>query len=154
MTYTLANTFRDFYHWIKGELGDVMAMLEAIASKDRMIQNRNKLESKKKSSQNELDDLSVGKKTLKNLFKSATSKQNKILTLGQNIIKYDEDIEYLEKIIRMLEVNLAENIIPKFENKQVNSYYKFISFISKNEVNNCAALTKFWNDYMKNTTAS
>ena len=154
MTYTLANTFRDFYHWIKGELGDVMAMLEAIASKDRMIQNRNKLESKKKSSQNELDDLSAGKKTLKNLFKSATSKQNKILTLGQNIIKYDEDIEYLEKIIRMLEVNLAENIIPKFETKQINSYYKFISFISKNEVNNCAALTKFWNDYMKNTTAS
>jgi sorting nexin-1/2 len=61
MTCTLANTFKDFYHWIRGELGDVEAAQEAIAGKNRIFQIKLNLEKKKKSEQSELDSLSAGK---------------------------------------------------------------------------------------------
>lgn len=150
MTAQLANTFKDFYHWIRGELGDVEAAQEALAGRERMVQTKLKLENKKKSEQNELDGLNAGKKTLKNIFKSASSKQTRISVLSASIEKADEDILLYDQIVKMLDYNIAQNIIPEFKKKQVSNYYQFLSFLAKREVNNSAAQTCFWKDYTQN----
>lgn len=150
MTCTLSNTFKDFYHWISAELGDVEAAQEAIAGKNKVLQTKLNLEKKKRNEQLELDNLNAGKKTLKNIFKSASSKQSRMAILSASIEKIEVDIHEYDQIVKMLDYHIAQNLVPIFKKKQIEEYYKFLNFIAKREVNNCAAINTFWGDYMKN----
>lgn len=161
---TLSNSFKDFYYWVRSTLGDVEAALDAISGKDRIIQTRIKLESKKKSQKSELDGLNAGKKTLKNLFKSASTKQSRMTFLASDIERIEKEIDVYEIIVKMLNYNIAKNIIPEFisntvfnksgssqeKKNQVTEYYNFIKFLSKREINNSSVITSFWTDFNKN----
>jgi sorting nexin-1/2 len=46
---SLRNPYIDLYHWVKGELYDLEAMKTSIASRQQVVENRNKLEGKKLS---------------------------------------------------------------------------------------------------------
>jgi hypothetical protein len=50
----------------------------------------------------------------------------------------------------MLDYHIAQNLIPEFKKKQVVNYYSYLRYLAKREVNNSAAVTAFWSDYMKN----
>ena len=78
-------------------------MIEAIAQRDIIEGWKNKAESKRKNSQNELDKLNAGKKTLKTIFKSASSKANQITGLTQAIAQSSADIENFEKAVVYVE---------------------------------------------------
>jgi hypothetical protein len=71
-------------------------------------------------------------------------------TLSASIEKIEEDIHEYDNIVKMLDYHIAQNLVPVFKNKQVEEYYKFLNFVAKREVNNGAAITTFWGDYMKN----
>lgn len=162
--HTLSNSFKDFYYWVRSILGDVEAALDAISGKDRIIQTRIKLENKKKSEQSELDGLNAGKKTLKNLFKSASTKQSRMAFLTADIEKIGKEIDEYDIIVKMLNYNIAKNIIPEFisntvfnklsssqsKKNQVTEYYNFINFLAKREINNSSVITSFWTDFNKN----
>jgi len=154
LTCTLSNTFQDFYHWIRCELADLECVQEAIAEKERIMQTKIKLESKKKSEQSELDSLNNGKKLLKNIFKSASTIQSRVTALGHSIENIEKEIQEYNLVVKMLDYNIAENIIPKFKTMQVSNYFKFLNHLAKSEVNNCAALTTFWGDLMKNSNVA
>lgn len=47
MTRELSNTFKDFYYWIRGEMSDAEAVLDAINGKERLFQAKLKLEARK-----------------------------------------------------------------------------------------------------------
>lgn len=138
------------YHWIRGELADVEAAQEAVAGKDRVVQTKIKLENRKKAEQTELDSLTAGKKTFKTIFKSASGKNSRISELTLSIQKCEEDITVYEQIIKMLDYHIGQNLVPEFKKKQVSTYYTFLKYLAKREVNNSAAVTAFWSDYMKN----
>lgn len=150
MGHSLSNTFKDFYFWIRSTLGDVEAALDAVNGKERIVQNKIKLENKKKSEQSELDSLSSGKTTFKSLFKSAAKKQNRIVYLNADIEKLEKEIEEYDIIVKMLNYHIAQSIIPEFKENQVKEYYKFLNFIARREINNSAATICFWNDFNKN----
>ena len=154
MTYRLTNTFKDFYYWIRGEMGDVESILDAINGKDKTFQVKLKLENKRKNCQNELDDLTAGKKGIKNLFKSNSGIESRKNLLTVSIKQIDEDIEILEQVIKMMDWNISKNIIPMFKKRQVENYYGFLKYISKREVNNSAAQSSFWSDFLKNQNAN
>lgn len=63
------------------------AAQEAIAGKEKVLQSKIKLENRKKAEQTELDSLNAGKKTFKNLFKSASGKQTRMSVLTTSIQK-------------------------------------------------------------------
>ena len=75
------NSYEVLSTWIKGEVLDLKAMLEAIDKRDEVESMKNKLENKKKSDSASLDKLSAGKSTMKTMFKGASGKQNEITTL-------------------------------------------------------------------------
>lgn len=61
-------------------------------------------ESKKRTDQHELEKLSQGKKTIKSIFKSKSSKENDILNLQAVIEVANKDIEDYKKLINFLTI--------------------------------------------------
>lgn len=93
----LDNPYSKFKHWIKEELIDFHALVEAILQRELIAQLKTKTESKRTSCQNDLDKLNSGKKTLKTFFKSNSAKANEITSLTQSIAQSSVDIENYEK---------------------------------------------------------
>lgn len=61
-------------------------------------------EAKKRNDQQELEKLNLGKKTLKSIFKSKSSKENDMLNLQANIEVANKDIEDYKKLINFLTI--------------------------------------------------
>jgi predicted RNase H-like nuclease (RuvC/YqgF family) len=97
------NPYKKMKHWIKDEIIDFHSLVEAISQRELIESWKSKAENKKRSCQSTLDKLNAGKKTLKTLFKSASSKANEITNLTQTIAQCSVDIENLEKAIVYVE---------------------------------------------------
>lgn len=100
----LENPWTSLKNWLKEEIIDFHAVVEAIGQRD-VIQNwKSKAEKKRKECQNTLDKLNAGKTTFKTLFKSATQKANEVTNLTQTIAQCTVDIENFEKAITYVEM--------------------------------------------------
>jgi hypothetical protein len=70
MIDTMKNPFAEMYHWCKGEIYDIQAVSEAILSRENVEKELKKLESKKKSTQEDLENVNQGRKTIRTLLKN------------------------------------------------------------------------------------
>lgn len=98
------NPYRDTYYWIKGELLDIKGMNDALLGREQVVKMLSATEGKKRSDQSELEKLSQGKKTIKSIFKSKSSKENDILNLQAAIEVANKDIEDYKKLINFLTI--------------------------------------------------
>ncbi len=64
------NPFVDLYHWCKGEMYDIQAISDAIVSREGVEKDLKKLETKKKNTQTDLENVNQGKKTVRTIFKN------------------------------------------------------------------------------------
>lgn len=71
--------------WIKWEMLDIIALLEAIDRKSELENQKQKRLSKKESNQKDLEKLNNGKNTIKTMLLSKDSKVNKITSLTHSI---------------------------------------------------------------------
>ena len=112
--------------WCKGEIYDLFAMKECIQSFNNFSEEKYKHELKIQQHQEEIIKINTGKKTLKNFFKSTSSKQLDIENLRNTIETTKIILKNYTKIINILTVYLADIAIPEFkEDKiQVISLYK------------------------------
>lgn len=150
MANELSNPFNDYYNWIIGEINDIEALQEAIKGRDHILNTKKKIESKKNSDTEELNKLNAGKKTLKTLFKSSSGKQAKITVLSSNISLAEKDMEEYDKLLKMVEVHLGENVIPAFKEVQMKAYYKMCQQIACNEIEDSSKTAKFWASFLEN----
>lgn len=98
------NPFKDAYLWIKGELLDVKGISEALLGREFVVKQQSTTEAKRRSDQAELEKLSQGKKTLKSIFKSKSSKENDILNLQAGVEVANKDIEDFKKLVNFLTI--------------------------------------------------
>jgi hypothetical protein len=70
MCDSLKNPYFNLYHWCKGELFDIITVNNALAAKDKIHDKIGKNEKKKRSRQDDLDNVTTGRKTVKTMFKS------------------------------------------------------------------------------------
>ena len=70
MIQEMKNPFAEMYHWCKGEIYDVQAVAEAITTRDNVEKDLKKLEGKKKNTQEDLENVNMGKKTIRTLLKN------------------------------------------------------------------------------------
>lgn len=71
MIDNMKNPFAEMYHWCKGEIYDVQAICDAIQVREKVETDHKKLESKKKSTIEDLENVNMGKKTIRTVFKNA-----------------------------------------------------------------------------------
>ena len=64
------NSFDHMYHWCKGEMYDIKAIVNAIAFKENFEKTLKKTEAKKTNTQTDLENVNQGKKTIRTLLKN------------------------------------------------------------------------------------
>ena len=74
LSATLKNPYVEFYNWVKGECDDIESLYESIKARDDLTTTKQKVESKKKSEEKELEKLNQGKRTFKTLLKSSSGR--------------------------------------------------------------------------------
>lgn len=138
------NPFVKMRYWVKEEQLDLASILEAIHVKEGMEKRLEATKKKKRSTQNSLDKLSQGKKTLTNFWKSQSTKANNITQYTATIAQCEQDIENYERMIKMAACNLSENSIPQFKQDKSVSYYRMLTAFSSAELKNSQDAADVW----------
>lgn len=138
------NPFRDAYYWIKGELLDIKGMNEALQGREQVVKMLSATESKKRNDQQELEKLNLGKKTLKSIFKSKSSKENDMLNLQASIEVANKDIEDYKKLINFLTIYHGQVAIQKFKKEKASQYFKILSSVGVKEITSSHSLANLW----------
>lgn len=76
------------YHWCKGEIYDLQALVDAVTSREGVEKDQKKLEAKKKNAQADLEHVNQGKKTVRTIFKNekdTTGMQNTLENVEREI---------------------------------------------------------------------
>lgn len=66
----LKNPYEEMYHWCKGEIYDLQALIDSTGSKENLDKQLKKLESKKNDAKEDLENVNLGKKSVRTLFKN------------------------------------------------------------------------------------
>ena len=103
-----------------------------------------KLETKQRNNESRLNTLETGKKSLRNLFKSKSSKENEADTLRHLIDIESADIINYMKITNIITQYIAEKAIPFFKNDKMNNYYNMIDILCSQEQANANISTSYW----------
>lgn len=122
MCDSLKNPYFNMYHWCKGELYDIEAVYSALQLKDKIQEKIGKTEKKKRNTQENLDNVTTGRKTVKTLFKN----QNDTGKMVTNIENTDKEIESLTVLYDVITIYLGESIVPQFKSRKVKIYSKII----------------------------
>lgn len=122
MCENLKNPYLNMYHWVKGEIFDIESINNSLSIKDRIQEKIGKTVRKKQSTQENLDNLTTGRKTVKTLFKT----QDDTGKMVSKIESSDKEIEALTVLLDILTIYLGEQIIPPFKAKKIGVYAKIV----------------------------
>ena len=134
------------YHWCKGEIYDIKAVVNAITQKDNFEKMLKKTESKKATTETDLDNVNAGKKTIRTMFKDEKD-STKLQTTIEITAK---ELENLETLISLITIYLGEKIIPQFKKDKLKIYHKLMQQFTVIEINNAHQTASFWSNVLTN----
>lgn len=143
------NSYKNAYNWLKVELLDIKGIYEALAGRENVIRFQSSTDNKKRQDQAELEKLSMGKKTLKTLFKSKSSKDTDILNLQAAIEVANRDVADYKKLINFLTVYHGQVAIPKFKKEKVRQYLKMLNSFCVKEISNSHVSATLWHSVLE-----
>lgn len=133
MREKIANTTKDYKSpfleaslWIKGEMLDIQGMIDAIKGRENVMKKQINRESTRREDQTELENLSVGKATLKSFFKSKSGKEQDILKLQAKIEQANVDIEDYRKLVNFITIYHGRIAIERFKVHKMAQYRKML----------------------------
>ena len=134
------------YHWCKGEIYDIKAVVNAIAHKDNFEGMLKKTEKRKATTEADLDNVNAGKKTIRTMFKD-----EKDSTRMQTAIEITaKELDNLETLISIITIYLGEKIIPQFKKDKLKIYHKLMQQFTVIEINNAHQTASFWSNVLSN----
>ena len=140
------NSFDQMYHWCKGEIYDIKAVMNSINQKDAFEKNLKKTESKKANTEADLDNVNAGKKTMRTIFKDEKD-SSKLQTTIEVTAK---ELDNLEVLISLITIYLGEKIIPQFKKDKLKIYLKLMQQFTVIEINNAHQTASFWSNVLSN----
>jgi hypothetical protein len=140
------NSFDHMYHWCKGEMYDIKAIVSAIAFKENFEKTLKKTETKKSNTQTDLENVNQGKKTIRTLLKNEKDAGG----LQSTIENTEKELENLDTIIAILTSYMGEQVIPKFKKEKLKIYHKLMQQFTVIEINNAHQTASFWSTVLQN----
>jgi len=123
-------------------------MNDCIIGRENVMKAQLATESKKRSDQSELDKLSQGKKTMKSVFKSKSSKESSILSLQAAIEIEEQEIEDFKKLVTFLTIYHGQVAIPKFKQSKSKLYLKALNHFCIKEISNSHLLATMYHSQL------
>ena len=142
------NPYREAYLWLKGEFLDVSGMYDALQEREGVMKAQLNTEQKKRDDQKELDKLTLGKTTMKSLFKSKSQKESNILSLQAAIEIADQEIIDFRKLINFLTIYHGQIAIPKFKSAKAKMYLKSLNNFCVKEISNAHLSATLYNSLL------
>lgn len=130
------NPYREAYIWIKGELLDLLGARDAMDGREKVVEQQQALESKKKDKQTELEKMSLGKTTMKSLFKSKSTIEKDIVVYQQEIEALTHEIEEYRKLINFITIYHGHMAIEKYKTNKVSQYMHMLNNFAVREISN------------------
>jgi hypothetical protein len=140
------NSFDQMYHWCKGEIYDIKAVMNSIIQKETFEGMLRKTEKKKANNEADLDNVNAGKKTIRTMFKDEKD-SSKIQTQIEVTAK---EMDNLETLISLITIYLGEKIIPQFKKDKLKIYHKLMQQFTVIEINNAHQTASFWSNVLTN----
>lgn len=122
--------------WIKGEMLDIQGMIDAMKGREKVMKQQIECEQKRRANQAELEDLSLGKTTLKSFFSSKSGKEKDILNLQAAIEQANVDIENYRKLINFITIYHGQMAIDRFKKNKIQQYTKMLQSMSTRSIHN------------------
>lgn len=119
----LQNPYIDIYHWAKGEIFDLQAINNAVKERNKCEAAVKELEKKKRDTQQDLQDVSAGKKTITTLFKDKNDSAN----LANKVESFEREIEAMQKLTDLLTIYLCEKVLISFKREKLSLYNRILS---------------------------
>ena len=140
LTSNMQNPYIDLYHWSKGEIFDLQAILSSVRQRTECEKAVRELEKKKQSTQKDLQDVSAGNKTVTTLFKSSSDTGE----MANKIESYEREIEAMQKLTDLLTIFVCDNVLVKFKREKLGLYNRILSSYQVIEISNAHAVSGFW----------
>lgn len=131
------NPFRDAYIWIKGEQLDMKGMLDALLGREGIMRMQINSENQRRTDQNEVDKLDMGKTSFKNFFKSKDSKEKSKQDLRAKIDSANHMIDDYRKLVNFVTIMHGALVIDRFKSTKVTQYKRMLRQFSVREITNC-----------------
>ncbi len=122
----IKNPYKVMKSWLKWEIWDISALLEAITSKHNLESRKNKRMAKREANRRNLTTLNAGSNNLKTIFMVMGSKQQKITQLSNDIAASEEEIDTLINLVQLVTVYLYSAGIPYFRKDRMGVYAKVL----------------------------
>lgn len=143
---SLRNPYIDLYHWVKGELYDIEAMRNAVKTRTEVMVKLRELESKKRDTQKDMENVSTGKKTVTTLFKN----QDDVGGMANKIEGHGREIEATAKLLDLLSLYLGSKVIIAFKKEKLGLYHRILKQFTVIEIQNAHAMAGFWSKVLIN----
>ena len=140
LTGNLQNPYIDLYHWSKGEIFDLQAVMFSVKTRNDCEKQIRELEKKKQSTQRDLQDVSAGNKTVSTLFKSSSDASE----MANKIESLEKEIESMQKLTDLLTIFVSDNVLTKFKREKLGLYNRILSSYQVMEIANAHAVSGFW----------
>lgn len=114
----LKNPYFGIYHWCRGEIADLEAIQASCAQLDAVQARIDKSVAKKKSAQSNLDNVTVGRKSVKTVFKNASDAPKMVAGIEAT----DKEIESLQIVYGIIQIYLGDQFIPYFKSNKAQVY--------------------------------
>lgn len=121
---------------LRGEMLDVKAMMNALNGRTSQEQLQQKAEKKQREKKTELEQMTLGKTTLKSFFKSKGTIQKDIDSYSAAIQQLDVDIDQFKKLVNFITIYNGQIAIDKFKRLKSAAYYKMLNSFCIKEVSN------------------
>jgi len=118
----LKNPYIDLYHWVKGEIYDLEAIRNSIAVRASVLENTRKLESKKMSTQKDLESVSQGKTTVTTLFKNSSDAG----AMANQIETTEREIMGSTLLGDLLTIYIGEKVLAVFKKEKMGLYHRIL----------------------------
>jgi len=132
----MQNPFTIMRRWLKFEILDLEAILDAIEKSNEMEKRKAAKVKQRNADIESLRDLKDGKDTIFTFFRSKENKINKITELTESIQKADRDIECLSVLYKIVVLQLNQAAINFFKREKFGTYNHTINLYAVKQIEN------------------
>ena len=140
----LRNPFTDIYHWVKGELYDLGAMKTLMAERHKIGSRVKELTKKKESTEQDINNINQGKKTLTTVFKNT----NDVGEMTSKVEGTERELEHTKALFDLMSIYIGQKVVPEFKQEKLKLYCRILQQFHVVEISNSHQLASFWNQVL------
>ena len=132
----MQNPFTVMRRWLKFELLDLQAILEAIKKKNEMEKRRQAKVTQRNEEKEELWKMKEGQSTLRSFFMGKDAKINRITELTNSVGSAEKDIECLSLLHKIIVLQLNQAAIQFFKRDKFTTYNHTVNLYAAKQIEN------------------